>query len=199
MSAWVLVRRDGPPPLGTGGELGGSQAGIRGFYTMAAPVALTARVSRPLARAQGSEASAGIALRHGNIGLLLERRVALDSAGRNDFSATAYGGVSEIKLGHGVRLDGYAQLGIVGGDAFVDGAIRVERTFATIGNTRVSAGAGAWGGAQPGAKRVDAGPQVVAQLPVEGSNIRVSAEWRERVFGDAAPRSGPSITLGVDF
>lgn len=198
-SAWFLIRRDGPPALGTGGELGGSQAGVRAFYSVAEPVAVTARISRPLARAQGGEASVGVALRHGSVGLLLERRIALDSGGRNDFSVTGYGGINEVKLGYGVRLDGYAQVGVVGNDGFADGAVRLERTLATVGKARISTGAGAWGGIQPGARRIDVGPQIVARLPVEGSNIRVSAEWRERVAGDAAPRSGPSVTIGVDF
>lgn len=198
-SAWMLVRRDGPVPLGSGGELGGSQVGARLFYDLAAPIAITARVSRPLARVQGGEASAGIALRHRNVGILLERRVALDTGGRNDFSVTGYGGVSEIPVSYGARLDGYVQAGIVGSDGFADAAVRVERTVAIIEKARISVGAGAWGGIQPGARRVDVGPQIVAQLPVEGSNIRISAEWRERVAGDAAPRSGPSLTIGVDF
>lgn len=198
-SAWLLVRSDGPVPLGSGGELGGSQAGARLFYDIASPVAVTARVSRPLARPRGGEASVGVALRHRNVGLLLERRIALDDGGRNDFSVTAYGGVSEIPLDYGIRLDGYAQAGIVGSDGFADGAVRIERTIATVGKARVSAGAGAWGGIQPGARRVDVGPQIVAQIPVEGNTVRISAEWRERVAGDAAPRSGPSLSIGVDF
>lgn len=199
VTAWILVREDGPAVLGPGGELGGSQAGARLFYDVGGPAAITARVSRPLARAQGGEASVGIALRHGNVGLLLERRIALDSGGRNDFSATAYGGASNIRLGYGAELDGYVQAGVVGTDVFVDGAVRVEREVVTAGKTRFSAGAGAWGGAQPGTERVDIGPQVVAHVPIAKTTVRVSAEWRERVVGNAAPRSGPSLTIGIDF
>lgn len=195
----MLVREDRPNVLSPGSELGGSQAGVRLFYTVDGPVAVTGRVSRPLARAQGGEASVGIAVRHGNVGLLLERRIALDKGGRNEFSATAYGGVSEVPLGHAVRLDGYAQAGVVGTDAFADGAVRVERTIVAAGKARLSVGAGAWGGAQPGLERVDIGPQVVAHIPVSQGGLRVSAEWRERVAGNAAPRSGPSLTIGVDF
>ena len=198
-SAWALLRRDGPSSLGAGGELGGSQAGVRGFYAIADPISITARISRPLARADGGEASVGVAFRHGNIGLLVERRIALDRGGRNDFSVTAYGGVSEIKLGHGVRIDGYAQAGVVGIDTFADGAVRLERTLIAIGKARVSAGAGAWGGAQPGARRVDLGPQIVGQVPFDGGTLRISAEWRERIAGDATPHSGPSVTIGADF
>lgn len=198
-SAWLLVRADGPAPLGTAGELGGSQAGARLFYDIAEPAALTARISRPIARALGGEASVGLALRHGNVGVLLERRIALDRGGRNDFSVTGYGGISEVSLGHGVRLDGYVQAGVVGHDGFADSAVRVERTVVTLDKTRVSIGAGAWSGIQPGAERLDVGPQVVVQIPVEGGSIRVSAEWRQRVAGNAAPASGPSLTIGVDF
>lgn len=198
-SAWLFVRADGPVPLGTASELGGSQAGMRLFYDLVEPVAVTARISRPIARALGGEASVGVALRHGNVGVLVERRIALDRGGRNDFSVTGYGGISEVSLGYGVRLDGYVQAGIVGRDGFADSAMRVERTVATLDKVRISAGGGVWSGIQPGARRLDIGPQLVAQLPIEIGTIRVSAEWRQRVAGNAAPASGPALTMGMDF
>ncbi|MEP6785360.1 MAG: hypothetical protein ABI898_06405 [Sphingomonadales bacterium] len=198
-SGWLLIRDGGSNALGNGGELGGSQAGVRLSYDLASNIAATARISRPLARAEGGEASVGVAIRHRNVGLLLERRIALDRGGRNDFSITAYAGVSDIPVGKIARLDGYAQAGIVGTDKFVDGAVRIERTAAALGPAQISVGAGAWGGAQPGVERVDVGPQIVARFPVGGRNMRVSAEWRERVLGNAAPISGPSVTIGIDL
>ena len=114
-------------------------------------------------------------------------------------SATAFGGFNDIPLPGGLRLDGYGQAGVVGGDAFVDGAVRAARTIMTSGKARLSAGAGLWGGAQPGVRRVDIGPQIVATLPINARAVRISGEWRQRVAGNAAPISGPSITLGFDF
>ncbi|MBA3896159.1 MAG: hypothetical protein H0X36_03270 [Sphingomonadaceae bacterium] len=60
-SAWAIARGNGVSSLGTGGELGGAQAGAR-FYYEPGPrgVALTARISAPLAERSGREASAGI-------------------------------------------------------------------------------------------------------------------------------------------
>jgi hypothetical protein len=56
----------------------------------------------------------------------------------------------------------------------------------------VEVGAGAWGGAQPGAARLDMGPQASFRIPVGRTGIRASAEWRFRVAGDAEPGSGPA-------
>ena len=55
----------------------------------------------------------------------------------------------------------------------------------------VEIGGGAWGAAQPGAARLDAGPQSSYRLPVRRANLRLAADWRFRVAGDAAPGSGP--------
>ncbi|HET6535129.1 MAG TPA: hypothetical protein VFG41_03010, partial [Sphingomicrobium sp.] len=59
-----------------------------------------------------------------------------------------------------------------------------------------SAGFGVWGGAQPGLYRVDAGPRISMRVR---KNIRVDFDWRQRLAGNAAPGSGPAITLAADF
>jgi hypothetical protein len=203
-SAWALSRSDGAgASLANGGQLGGSQVGARIFYTPGPQVlALTARVSAPLASPRGREASVGVALRSKNVGLIVEQRFAVDKGGRNAPSVTAYGGVSEVQLGHGIRLDGYAQAGVVGikhPQGFVDGAIRLETTVTQDRGSRLSTGVALSGGAQPGVSRLDIGPQLVARVPVGGTALRVSAEWRQRVAGNAAPGSGPAVTVGFDF
>jgi hypothetical protein len=203
-SAWALSRADGGgASLANGGQLGGSQVGARIFYAPGSKaLALTARISAPLASPRGREASLGIALRGNNVGLIVEQRFALDNGGRDAPSVTAYGGVSEVPLGHGIRLDGYAQAGVVGvrhPQGFVDGAVRLETTVTEDHGSRLSAGIALSGGAQPGVSRLDIGPQLVARVPVGGSALRVSAEWRQRVAGNAAPGSGPAITVGFDF
>jgi hypothetical protein len=203
-SAWALSRSDGAgSSLANGGQLGGSQVGARIFYTPGPQaLALTARFSAPLASPRGREASVGVALRGKNVGLIVEQRFALDKGGRDAPSVTAYGGVSEVQLGYGIRLDGYAQAGVVGirhPQGFVDGAIRLETTVAQDRGSRLSAGLALSGGAQPGVSRLDIGPQLVARLPVGNTALRVSAEWRQRVAGNAAPGSGPAVTVGFDF
>jgi hypothetical protein len=95
------------------------------------------------------------------------------------------------------RIEAYGQAGLVGvdkPDLFADGAIRASTPLGPV-----EAGAGAWGGAQPGAARFDIGPQASIRLPIGRTAIRASAEWRFRVAGDAAPDSGPAFTLSTDF
>ena len=197
------MRSDSAASLATGGQLGGSQIGMRIFYTPGPHMlAITARVSTPLSQPVGREAAVGVALKGRNVGLIVEQRFSLAKGGRDDPAVFAYGGVSDVKLGHGIKLDGYAQTGVVGiknPSAFIDGAVRVERPVLTTDEASLSIGAGAWGGAQPGVARLDVGPQVVARLNVGETNLRVSAEWRQRVAGDAAPASGPAVTVGFDF
>lgn len=202
-SAWALMRGDGAPSLASGGQLGGSQIGMRLFYTPGSDaIAITARISTPLSQPGGREAAIGVALRGRNVGVIAEQRLSLDKAGRSAPAIFAYGGASDVKVGGGIMLDGYVQAGVVGVKdpaAFVDGAVRIERPILKGAHASLSVGVGAWGGAQTEATRIDVGPQIVARIAVAETNMRVSAEWRQRVAGDAAPASGPSITVGFDF
>lgn len=199
VSAWFLIRREDGPGLAPGGTLAGSQAGARLSYRLGGGVSLSARVYAPLRRPVGAEVAAGVAWRPAAaipVDLLAERRQALGREGRSAFSITAQGGRS-LALPGGLRLDAYAQAGIVGlrsRDAFVDGAARLA---APVGAVEI--GAAAWGGAQPGISRLDAGPTLSWRLPVRGVALRVAADWRFRIAGDAAPGSGPALTLAADF
>lgn len=199
-SAWLLARRDsGGAALAPGGTLGGSQAGARILYRVGGGLALSGRAYAPLHRPQGAELAAGLDWRPAKaipLNILAERRQALGREGRSAFSIIFYGGASRALAG-GLRLDAYAQAGIVGlkaRDAFFDGAVRLS---APIGPVEI--GGGAWGAAQPGAARLDAGPSLSYRLPVAGAHLRLQADWRLRVAGDAAPGSGPALTLAADF
>lgn len=202
-AAWLLQRRDGDVALAPGGTLGGSQAGARLLYRLndnvVRPLALSGRAYVPLRRPAGAEAALGVDWRPNArlpVHLLVERRQRLGSEGRSAFAATVYGGGS-VSLGPSLRLDGYAQTGMVGlrsRDFFVDGAARLSRTMGPL-----ELGGAIWGAAQPGAARLDAGPQLSAPLRTGDATLRLSAEYRFRIAGDARPASGPSLTLGVDF
>jgi hypothetical protein len=63
----------------------------------------------------------------------------------------------------------------------------------------VSLGATLSGSAQPGATRLDLGPGLRLRLPAGHGALRLSAEWRTRISGDARPARGPAITLVADF
>jgi hypothetical protein len=203
LSGWALVRNAATPGgLAPGGVLGGSQIGARGWFEPGPPgLAITARVSSPLGVLLGSEASVGIGYRKGPFGVIVEERFSLDAGGGARPSVTVFGGVSDLSIRGKLRLDGYAQAGIVGLNnrtGFADGAVRVEHPVA--GRTvKLSIGAGAWGGAQPGLARLDVGPQLVARVPVLGGTLRIAGEYRFRVAGNADPGSGPALSIGADF
>lgn len=198
-STWFLARSGASPALASGGQLGGSQIGGRADYALTHGVFLTSRISSPLRAQGGREATIGIGVRRKAFGAIVEQRIALDGSAHSRSSATVYGGFSEAALPANFRLDAYGQAGLVSRDAFADGALRVEHSIVERGSARLSVGAGVWGAAQPGVARVDIGPQVVARVPFAGRLFRASAEWRQRVAGNANPGSGPTFTLGADF
>lgn len=107
-----------------------------------------------------------------------------------------------LDLPLGLRAEAYGQAGYVGGSgasAFVDGQLHLTRRLARIGGMELRAGGGAWGGAQQGASRVDAGPTASLGMPIGATNARLSADWRFRIAGQATPGSGPAITLSAGF
>jgi hypothetical protein len=125
--------------------------------------------------------------------LLVERRQKLGEQGRSAFAAMAYGGVSDVAAGP-LRIDAYGQAGVVGArsrDLFADGSASVSLPLA---GARV--GAGVWAAVQPGVSRIDLGPRASLRLPGE---VTLAVDWRLRVAGEAAPRSGPAVTLSTDF
>jgi hypothetical protein len=203
-SAWLLLRGGGNGGLAPGGTLGGSQAGARFAYRVNddphRPLTLNARLYSPLERPRGAEIALGIDWRPFAtlpVHVLAERRQRIGREGRSDFALSLYGGAERRLLAGRLRVDAYGQAGVVGieeRDLFADGQAR-----AGIVAGRLEIGAGIWGGAQPGAARLDAGPQASARLSVLGANVRASAEWRFRVAGDASPGSGPALTIGTDF
>ena len=204
LSAWALIRADVSPGLATAGQLGGSQAGVRARFDLGKSVGLAARLSGPIGSSRGKEAAVALDVRPFAalpVTLTVERRIALDRGGRDAFALGMFGGVDR-EVAPGLRVDGYGQAGVVGirsRDLYLDGAVRVERDLHSSARWRLGAGMGAWGGAQPGASRLDVGPQLVLHAPVGTLNVRASAEWRQRVAGDARPGSGPVVSLGADF
>lgn len=204
-AAWMLLRRDGSLPPSLASRLGGAQAGMRVDYRVApgnrSDPAFYSRISAALAAPAAAEAAIGFASRPVAglpVSVAVERRQALSDGGRSDFALLAYGGVSDRAIGPSLRIDGYAQAGVVDfgqPDAFIDGEVRIG----TPVQPRLTVGAGLWGGAQPGASRVDVGPQASLTLALGTRSARIAAEWRERVAGSAQPSSGPAITIGMNF
>jgi hypothetical protein len=207
LSAYLFARPGEGASLASGGALGGSQAAARITYQLNGdgPVrtAAVARFYTPL-HVKGAEAALGFdwhPLSRVPLRLSVERRIALDDAGCNAWSAYAAGGFYTEVLRRALVADGYAQAGVVGahrGDLFVDGALRAGHRIA-LGKSALTIGGGLWGAAQPGVSRLDAGPRAALVLPVATHSISAALEGRFRIAGRASPGSGVALTLGVDF
>ncbi len=105
-------------------------------------------------------------------------------------------------LPYGMRGETYAQAGYVGGNfktAFIDGQAKLDRAVARFDLGTLRAGAGAWGGAQKGAARVDIGPTASVETLLGDMPARIIVDYRMRVAGDAKPGSGVALTLTTGF
>ena len=200
LSAWALLRGSpGPGALATGGTLGGSQVGARLSWNFSPSLAASLRSSSSVGGVRYAEVAAGVRwkpLASVPIALNFERRQAINRwGGRNAFAVFAEGGLYQTPMFGLANLDLYAQGGVVGlkrRDLFFDGAA----TFTRPVWKNWSAGVGIWGGMQPGLYRVDAGPRLSMELR---RGIRLHADYRQRLAGEAAPSSGPALTIAGDF
>lgn len=210
---WLLWRRDGAGP-GVGGfapsTYGASQAGAVVRYRLAPSSehrpALYLRATSALEAPRGEEAALGLSARPipgVPVVALAEVRATRFQTGTKLRPAAAL--VSEfppLTLPLKARAEAYVQAGYVGGagaTAFVDGQFKIDRPLLRIGQSELRAGGGVWGGAQQGASRLDAGPSATLGLPLGKANARLAMDWRFRVAGNSAPKSGPAITLSAGF
>jgi hypothetical protein len=209
---WLLLR-GGRTGMAEGAPLasyGASQAGAVIRYRLAPSSA-----HRPDAYLRAStaighrdrEVAAGLALRplaRLPVVVAAEARVSdLRGGLRVRPAAFAYTELPPVAFPEGLRGEGFAQAGYVGGafsTAFVDAQARVDRKLLRIGSAELRAGGGAWGGAQKGASRVDVGPVASVGLAVgERAAARLDLDWRFRIAGRASPASGPALTLSAGF
>lgn len=210
LGSWFYLREgsgNAPDAIGAASQLGGSQAGLRLAYGFGetgrtrAYGRATIAVQRPGQR----EIAFGLAfapLERLPVDVAIEQRVAAGREGRTALAVMASGGVSEVALPAGFRLDAYAQAGVVGTrrrDGFADGAIVVDRRLGPDETTPLRIGALAAGAVQPGTARVDVGPRLTLRLPQVGEGGRIALDWRQRIAGDARPESGLALTLAADF
>jgi len=210
LGSWAYLREGSggaPEGIAAAGQLGGSQAGLRLAYGLGEAGRLRAygRATMAVEQLKQRELAFGLTfapVRRWPIDIAVEQRVALGSEGRTALAVMASGGVSEVALPAGFRLDAYAQAGIVGArrrDGFADGAIVVDRRLGADDISRLRLGALAAGAVQPGAARIDVGPRLTLSLPDVGEGGRIALDWRHRVAGDALPESGLALTLAADF
>ncbi|WP_370032751.1 hypothetical protein [Qipengyuania mesophila] len=214
IDAWALLREGGVRL--TGGErpasYGASQLGAVLAYRLAPtgaahqPVAY-ARVARSLVDGGETEGALGIRARPlpgVPIAFHAEMRVTERPGRSAEIRPAAFlaGGFDSLRLPGRVSARGYGQAGFVAADfatAFADGAVVAERELARFDLATVSLGAGAWGGAQRGAARLDFGPSLAVKLELGGAPARIEADYRWRVAGNAEPGNGGVVTLSTGF
>lgn len=210
LGGWAYIHggdQSQPEGIAAASQLGGSQAGLRLAYGFGDTGRARAygRATMAVRRTEEREVALGLAfapLPRFPVDLAVERRIAAGQEGRSAFAAMVSGGVSDLALPGGFRLDAYGQAGVVGvrrRDGFVDGAIVVDRRLGPDENAALRLGALAAGAAQPGAARVDVGPRLTLRLPDVGEGSRIALDWRQRVAGDAHPQSGLALTVATDF
>ncbi len=217
---WALWRQGGNgynlPGRGLPGAVlyseayGASQAGMVVRYSLARQSdhrpGLYLRASSGMDRPRGEELAAGLALRPvpsvplAVMGEVRATRTIDATAVRPSVAI-----VTELppqNLSFQLRGELYVQTGWVGGKmqtVFTDGQARIDRRAANLGAAELRIGAGAWGGAQRGTSRLDIGPSLRVDLPLAGINTRLSADYRIRVAGSAAPGNGLAVTFSAGF
>lgn len=215
VDTWIAWRAGGTAAhgLATGQPLaaayGGSQAGVLARFDLGdqgtRPQAY-ARLLHAPGRARQSEAAIGLGTRPlARLPVRLQAEVRATRSAGTTIVRPAVLAVSELlprDLPLGLRVHGYAQAGYVGGrfaTAFADGHLRLEREVLAMRPARLSIGAGAWGGAQADAGRLDVGPSASVDLAAGPVPARLSIDYRRRVAGAATPDHGMALTLSTGF
>jgi hypothetical protein len=212
--AWLLLRRGGTVPAAGGltpATYGASQSGGVVRYRLA-----PTNRHRPTLYMRGTAALNGSREREAAVGAsarpiagvpvvaAVEVRANNQPGGTSARPAAfAYTELPPVALPGDARAEVYAQAGYVGGNfasAFADGQLRIDRKVRQLGRGELRAGGGVWGGAQKGASRLDLGPSATMAVPLgDRAGARLGVDWRFRVAGDAAPSSGPAVTLSAGF
>ncbi|MEO0642004.1 MAG: hypothetical protein AAFY47_01125 [Pseudomonadota bacterium] len=218
LDSWAFLREgSGLAPIAQGRVpvYGASQIGAILQYSLAPAIRsdprLYVRAYRALLDQPESEIAVGLSARpvaklpvRGAVEVRL-----IDNQFGTDVRPAAYAvtEIPPIALPLGLSAEIYAGAGYVGGvadTAFVDGQVSLVRKVASFDleredDVRISFGAGAWGGAQRDANRLDIGPTMRVETVIGTIPARISLDYRERVAGDAAPVSGVAATLSTQF
>ncbi len=178
--------------------LGGGQYGASIAYL---PDPLARRPLALVARANVAAGPGGVAADTAQLALGLrqallpgvsiaaERLVPLGPAARGDWTVRLAGGATAG------RFSLYGEGGVLGrGDVYA--GAQASARLLRIGP--VALAAGSWAslqGGTPDVWRVDVGPTLSARV----KGVRIEADWRQRVAGNAAPGSGPVLTIAAGF
>jgi hypothetical protein len=206
--AYVLLRDSGLAGPAASPVLGGGQSGASLAYTLDPLARRSLAVFGRIYAAHDSAisidpatAQAAIGLRwqaRPGISIAAERLIALGAATSGDWNLrVAAGGARRVGQ---LDVDGYGEAGARGnGDLYAGGEAHARLPIGRVGLVQWSAGPGLWGSVQSAGAvvgRVDVGAGVTARLP---AGLAISGDWRWRVAGNAAPGSGPAVTIGMAF
>ncbi|TPE60994.1 hypothetical protein FJQ54_08810 [Sandaracinobacter neustonicus] len=219
---YVLTREGagGGDALAASPVLGGGQAGVALGYRLnplgKQRVSIIGRLSvasAPQGGLDGETTEAALGLRWEPsrkipVAIDVERRIALGTYSRNAWAGRISGGAqreTEVR-GARLKLEGYAEGGVVEGftrtpDLYVGAQARGGTPLLTLGDTRIDAGVGLWGGAQRNygvaASRLDIGPS--SRVWTGPWPFYAQIDWRQKVAGNALPGSGPVLTVAGEF
>lgn len=203
--AYSFLRFQAPGEgLAAGGQYGGSQSGLIATVAFArdAP-ALLLRTAVAHDNLRDREFAIGARWQpkpEWPVSLSVERR--FRNIGPDSFAFYLAGGRSDINLPARFKLETYAQAGLVSGASngyFFDAQARADRRILPQTPLPLHVGAGVWSGGQRGIMRLDVGPSLRTEIPVGEANIRLTADWRFRMAGDALPGNGPALTVSTGF
>ena len=195
--------------LATAGQYGGGQSGLiatiglRNGSGRRMPIAALVRSSVAHDNLRDRELALGFRWQPSPslpVSISAERR--FRNVAADNFAVYAAGGRSDVRLPAGFKLDAFAQAGVVSGQnggRFFDAHAKAERRIVPASPLPLYLGAGAWAGGQKGIARLDIGPSLRTDLPLNKARVRISADWRFRVAGDASPGNGPALTLSTGF
>lgn len=200
---WAFLRQGSEKGLGEAGYLGGSQIGMRIDYAISPQFSVGGRLVAPT-DIPGAEAALVVGVKpfaDKAFAISVERRIALDKNGRNAFAIMTAAGIGPIDLAKGFRLETYSQAGIVGArsrDGFIEGSAQTTRVVLRDDRVTIATGPAIWGAVQPNIARLDVGPRLKFSM-ADPINLSATVDYRLRLAGKAAPKSGVAITLDGSF
>jgi hypothetical protein len=213
LEAYALVRDPGGSGLGAAASpvLGGGQSGAIvawRFNPLARrPIALVGRLTAATGNGgqlDNASSQAAFGARWQvlpGVSLSAERLVAIGATARNDWTLRLAAG-ADGRRGR-VHWSAYGEAGVLGsGEGYGGGEARAMVEVVRLGKARFELGPGIWGSVQTGPftlGRLDIGPSLSTRLPIGRTTLGISADWRQRVAGQALPGSGPVVTLSTNF
>lgn len=112
------------------------------------------------------------------------------------------GGSGPTTIFEQFQLEAYGQGGFVLAERniyFFDGFATLQRPVVELQQAKFAVGIGLWTGGQSNVSRIDVGPRADMRIPVGTGIARVTVDWRQKMAGNATPKSGLAVTVATGF